>query len=109
MPLPSSPPRSHGEGSGVGRSEAEPRSSNLPRLEIDPRIDPSVGEVGEEIHDQADKGKDIERAKHNGIVTLDQRIVGEIAEPIERKYLFDQQRAREKGADEGAGKTRDDD
>jgi hypothetical protein len=30
-------------------------TSDLPRLEIDPRIDPSVGEVGNQIHYNADK------------------------------------------------------
>src|SRR5215470_6115677 len=40
-------------------------SSHLPSLEIDARIDPSIGEVGNEVHHQPDQGHDVECGEHH--------------------------------------------
>src|SRR5947209_19453444 len=39
--------------------------SDFPRLEIDARIDPGIGQVGNQRHDQADERKDVERGEHH--------------------------------------------
>ena len=57
--------------------------SYVPRLEVDPGIDPGVGEIGEQVDDEAQQREDIEIAEHDRIVALNQGIIGEIAEPIE--------------------------
>src|SRR4029077_9081920 len=75
-------------------------SSHLSRFEIDARIDPGVGEVGNQVHHEADEREDIEVGEHDRIVALDERIVGEIAEPVEREHLFDQKGAGEERANE---------
>jgi len=46
-------------------------NSNLPRLEIDARIDPGVSQVGNQINDEADEREDIEVGEHNRIVAVE--------------------------------------
>src|ERR1700752_3701102 len=54
-PMPSGPT---GVVSGAcGLTRASP--SHLPRLEIDPRIDPGVGQVRDQINDEAKQGEDV--------------------------------------------------
>src|SRR5690348_8866307 len=43
-------------------------TSDLPRLEVDPRIDPGVGEVGDQVHHDADEREDVERREYDGVV-----------------------------------------
>src|ERR1700685_3391134 len=63
-------------GSGAAGSRGLPMSSrmvvlsstsDLPRLEIDARIDPGVGQVGNQIHDQAGGRENIEIGEHHRI------------------------------------------
>src|SRR2546427_1588602 len=84
-------------------------TSDLPGLEVDPRIDPGIGEVRDEVHDQPDKGEDVERREHHRIVAVEHALEAEQAEPVEREDRLDQQRAGKERMDEGAGKPGDDD
>ena len=59
----------------------------FPRLEIDARIDPGIGEIADQRHHQSHQREDIEIAKNDGIVAVERRRVGEKAEPIEREDL----------------------
>src|SRR3984957_5658492 len=76
-------------------------TSDLPRLEIDARIDPSIGQVGNQVHDQADEGENIEIGEHHRIVAVEHAFKAEQAQPVERENRLDQQRAGEECADEG--------
>src|SRR5688572_13358841 len=84
-------------------------TSDLPRLEIDPRIDPGIGEVRDQIHDEADQGENVEGGKHHRIVAVEDAFEAEQAEPIERENGLDQERAGEEGPDEGAWEAGDHD
>src|SRR5580704_4303255 len=44
---------------------------DLPRLEIDARIDPGIGQVGNQIHDQADESENIKIGEHHRIVAVE--------------------------------------
>src|ERR1700733_14305460 len=72
-----------------GGLPASIKISDLPRFKVDARIDPGVGQVGNEVHDEAKQRENIEIAKHNRIIAVHQRIEREITEPVEREYLFD--------------------
>src|SRR6478752_9946094 len=74
--------------------------SHLPRLEIDPRIDPGVGEVGDQVHDDADEREDVERGEHDRVVAVEYAFEAQHAEPVERKDRLDQQRAGKEGVHE---------
>src|SRR5580700_5070370 len=82
-------------------------TSDLPRLEIDARIDPGIGQVGNQIHDETDEGENVEIGEHHRIVAVEHAFEAEQAEAIEREYRLDQQRAGEEGADEGGRKAGD--
>src|ERR1019366_9822487 len=83
-------------------------NSHLPRLEIDARIDPGVGQIGNQIHDEADEGEDVEVGEHYRVVAVEHAFEAQKSEPVEREDRFDQERAGEAGADECAGETGDD-
>src|SRR3954470_1486113 len=68
---------------------AAPRS-RLPGLEIDAGIDPGVGEVGEEVHHEAEKREDVEVREHHRVVAIDDRLEGEEAEPVEGEDRLDE-------------------
>src|SRR5271154_5993593 len=57
-------------------------NSNLPRLEIDARIDPGVSQVGNQINDEADKREDIEVGEHDRIVAVEYALEAQKPEPI---------------------------
>src|SRR5580704_10861045 len=82
-------------------------TSDLPRLEIDARIDPGVGQVGNQVHDQADESENIEIGEHHRIVAVEHAFEAEQPKAIEREYRLDQQRAGEERADEGGRKAGD--
>src|ERR1700704_2250729 len=82
---------------------------NLPRLEIDARIDPHVSQVGKKVHEKAEQREDIEIGEHDRIITIDDRFERKQTKPVERKDRFDEERTAEEGGDKGAGKTGDDD
>ena len=83
-------------------------TSRLPVLEVDPRIDPGIGEVGYEVHHQAEQREDVERREDDGVVAVDDRLEGEKPEAVEREDRFDEAPAEER-ADERTGKSRDHD
>src|ERR1700728_3113321 len=87
---------------GSGRLSALVRSStsHLPRLEVDARIDPGVGQIGNQIHDEAYERENVEIGEHDRIIAIEHALEAEQAEPVEREDRFDQQRAGEEGADE---------
>src|SRR4029079_3321903 len=59
-------------GSGVGAVSLTRASTlDLPRLEIDPRIDPGVGEIGDQVHHETDQRKNIERGEHHRIIAVE--------------------------------------
>src|ERR1043166_5534049 len=100
-----------------GRLSAAPDStegvrastSDLPRLEIDARIDQHVGQVADEIHREREQREDIEVREHDRIVAVEHAFETEQSEAVEREDRLDQQRAGEEGVDEGAGEARDHD
>src|SRR6202011_3625912 len=82
--------------------------SDFPGLEIDARIDPSISEIGDQIYDEPDQRKNVERGEHHGIVAVEHAFEAEQAEPVEREDDLDQQRAGEERVDERAGEPGDD-
>src|SRR3984893_743815 len=99
-----------GGGAGSGASMAVRSStSDLPGLEVDARIDPGIGEVGDQVHHEPEQGEDKERREHHRIVAVEQALEAEQAETVERKDRLDQERAGEEGANERARKARNDD
>ena len=78
-----SSPAEWGRGTKRSMVEGATGASHLARLEIDARIDPGIGEVGDQVHDEADQGEDIEIGEHDRIVALNERVVGKIAEAVE--------------------------
>ena len=91
-------------GRGPLRGSSGP--SDLAALEIDPRIDPGVGEVGDELHDEAHQRKDVERREDDRVVAVHHALEAEQAEPVEREDRLDEQRSGEEGGDEGARESR---
>src|SRR4029077_10738412 len=75
-------------------------TSDLPRLEIDARIDPGIGEVGDQIHHQCDERQDIEVGEHDGIIAIEHALEAQEAKAIKRKNRLDQQRAGKKNMHE---------
>src|SRR5690606_38624794 len=73
--------------------------SDLPALEVDPRIDQCVDEVRDPGHHQTDEREDIERCEYDRIVAVDDAFEAEQPEAIQRKDGYDQQRAAEEGGD----------
>src|SRR5579862_866986 len=82
-------------------------TSDLPRLEIDARIDPGIGQVGNQVHHQADEGENVEIGEHHRIVAVEHAFEAEQAKAIKREYGLDQQRAGKERADEGGRKAGD--
>src|SRR5580692_8506740 len=82
-------------------------TSDLPRLEIDARIDPRIGQVGNQVHDQADEGENVEIGEHHRIVAVEHAFEAEQPEAVEREYGLDQQRAGKERADKGGRKAGD--
>src|SRR6185437_10713919 len=60
-------------------------TSHLPRREINARIDPRIGEVGDQRHDQADECEDIDVGEHHRIVAVEHAFEAEQAEAVERE------------------------
>src|SRR6476660_2383199 len=82
---------------------------DLARLEIDPRIDPRIGEVGKEIHEKTEQRKYEQIGKDDGVVAIDDRLEREQAQSVERKNGLDQKRTGEEGTYERTRKARHDD
>src|SRR5580704_8387371 len=82
-------------------------TSDLPRLEIDARIDPGIGQVGDQIHDQADESENVEIGEHHRIVAVEHAFEAQQPETVQREYGLDQQRAGEECADEGGRESGD--
>ena len=71
-------------------------TSDLPRLEVDTRIDPRVGQIGDQVHDHADEREDVKSGEHDRIIPVENALEAKQPEAIERENGFDQQGAREK-------------
>src|SRR5215467_1870025 len=84
-------------------------TSDLPRLEVDPRIDPRVRQVRDQVHDNANEREDVERSEHHRVVAIENALETEEAQPVERENSFDQQRAREERVHESRRKSGNDD
>src|SRR6516164_10777524 len=84
-------------------------TSDLPRLEIDARINPGVGEVGDQVHQKPHQRQDVERGEHHRVITVEHALEAEQPDAVEGKDRLDQQRAGKEGVHEGAGKARDQD
>ena len=50
---------------------------NLPRLEIDARIDPGIGQVGNQIHHEAEQGENVDIGEDDWVIAVDDRFVRE--------------------------------
>src|SRR5580698_1069685 len=83
-------------------------TSHLPRLEIDARINPGIGEIGDQGHDHADQRENISSREHDWIVAIEHALEAQKSKPVEREDRFDQQRTGEEGADECARESGDD-
>src|SRR4029079_14793471 len=70
-------------------------TSHLPRLEIDARIDPGIGEVGDQVHDQADEREDVEIGEHDRVVAVEHAFEAQQPEAVEREDGLDEQRTGE--------------
>src|ERR1700733_307591 len=88
-------------------SSALTSTSHLPRLEVDARINPGVGQIGNQIHDKADEGENVEIGEHHRIIAVEHALEAQQSETVERENGFDQKRAGEKGADKRCGKPGD--
>src|SRR5262245_51892597 len=84
-------------------------SSHLPRLEVDARIDPGIGEVGNQVHQEADQRHDVEGGEHHRVVAVEHALEAEQSEAVEREDGLDQQRPGKEGVHERGGKTGDHD
>src|SRR5690606_23344020 len=84
-------------------------SSGLPRFEVDAGIDEGVGQVADEVHQEAEEREEEERAEHDRIVAVDGRLEAEQAQAVEREDHLDQHRAGEEDADERRRESGDDD
>src|ERR1700744_6302147 len=82
-------------------------TSDLPRLEIDARIDPGVSKVGDEVHDKADESENIEIGEDHRIVAVEHAFEAQQAETVERENRLDQKRAGEESGHEGGGEAGD--
>ena len=80
--------------------------SHLPRFEIDARIDPGVGQIGNQINDQPDKGENVEVGEHHRIIAVEHALEAQQPEAVERKDGFDQERPGEERADESGRESR---
>src|SRR5689334_13836922 len=74
--------------------------SDLSRLEIDAGVDPRISQIGDEIYDDADQRKNIERSEDNRIVAIEDALETQKAKAVERKNRFDKQRPGKKGMHE---------
>src|ERR1700682_820478 len=51
-------------------------TSDLPRLEIDARVRPGIGQVGNQINDAADHGENVELGEYHRIVWVGVAVLG---------------------------------
>src|SRR5262245_56847740 len=65
--------------------------SHFAGLEIDARIDPRIGEVREQIDEEAHQREDVDRGEHDRVVAVYDRFEAKQAEPIQREDRLDQQ------------------
>src|SRR5436190_24097618 len=85
---------------------ARSTTSDLPGFEIDAGIDPHIGEVRDQVHDERDQREDKQGAEHHRVVAIQHALEAEQAKTAERKDRLDQQRAGEERVNEGAWKSR---
>src|SRR5262249_34935213 len=92
-----------------GLIPARASTSNLPRLEVDARIDPCVGEIGYQVHEHADERENIQRGEHHRIVAIQDTLKAEQPQAIERENGFDEQRTGKERVHERGWKAGDHD
>src|SRR4051812_9464804 len=61
----------------------------IARLEIDSRVDHVVHQIADDPHDEAEQSEDVERAEHDRVVAVDERLESQQTEPIEREDHLD--------------------
>src|SRR5262245_41254880 len=84
-------------------------SSHLPGLEVDARINPGVGEVRQQVHQQPDQRQNVKRGEYYRVVAVEHALEAEQADAVEREYGLDQERAGKKRVHERAGEAGDHD
>src|SRR5438093_12676958 len=77
-------------------------TSDLPRLEVDARIDQRVAEVRDQVHQQPDQRQDVKRRENHRVVAVEHALETEQAKAVEREDGLDQQRAGKEGVHERA-------
>src|SRR5277367_1789815 len=75
-------------------------TSHLSRFEIDARIDPGIGEVGNQIYDEANQRENIEIGEHHRIIAVEHAFEAQQPEAVQRENGLDQKRAGEEGGHE---------
>src|SRR5579871_5820688 len=80
---------------GVSLNGVRASTSHLPRLEIDARIDPSIAQIGDQVHGETDQREDVKIGEYHRIVAVEHALEAQVAEAIEREDGLDQQRATE--------------
>src|SRR5437588_10941342 len=78
-------------------------TSHLPRLEIDARIDPRVGEIGDQRHQQTDQRKDVKRREHHRIIAVEHTLEPEQAQAGRPNASLAQPRAGKDGGPKPTG------
>src|SRR5262245_38009483 len=66
-------------------------TSDLPRLEVDTRIDPRVCQVGDQVHDHADEREYVKGGENDRIIPVENALEAKQPEAVERENGFDQQ------------------
>src|SRR5262249_41001398 len=84
------------------------KASDLPRLEVDARIDQCIDKIGHQVNDEPEQRKNVERGKYDRIVAINHALEAQEPQAIERENRLDQQRTREESVDESAGEAGDD-
>src|SRR5215467_14323203 len=86
----------------AAREGADGRNGlDLPGREVDARVDSDVGQVADQVQEQADQRVDVERPEHDRVVSVDRRFEAEQPKPVEGEDDLDQKGSREEDADEG--------
>src|SRR5215471_16253262 len=84
-------------------------SSHLPGLEVDAWINPGVGEVRQQVHQQPDQRHDVKRGEYHRVVAVEHALEAEQPDAVEREYGLDQERAGKERVHERAGEAGDHD
>src|ERR1700737_1016838 len=78
--------------------------SHLPRLEVDTRIHPGIGEIGQQVYRKSSQGKNVKRPKDHGVIAVEHALESEQPDPVEGEDGFDKKRAGKECVHKRAGK-----